>query len=90
MNSFLEASSEISSIFGGSFGDDMRSGGAAQAAGNQSGLDMYNQHSSAAMSAPVPVRSVAAARVLHALRALGQTHPSCTTHTSSTRALALC
>ena len=33
MNSFLEASSEISSIFGGSFGDDMRSGGAAQAAG---------------------------------------------------------
>ena len=74
MNSFLEASSEISSIFGGSFGDDMRSGGAAQAAGNQPGLDMYNQHSSAAMSAPVPVRSVAAVRVLRALPALVQPH----------------
>jgi hypothetical protein len=59
MNSFLEASSEISSIFGGSFGD-MGSEHGSQAARNQSGMGLYSQHSSAAMSAPVPVRSVAA------------------------------
>jgi hypothetical protein len=60
MNSFLEASSEISSIFGGSFGDDMGSEHGSQVARNQSGMGLYSQHSSAAMSAPVPVRSVAA------------------------------
>ena len=89
MNSFLEASSEISSIFGGSFGDDMRSGDAAQAAGNQAVLDMYNQHSSAAMSAPVPVRSVAAVRVLRAAR-VGRIARPHVKYMSSTRALALC
>ena len=63
MNSFLEASSEISSIFGGSGGGG---GGAGSAGGDiaseggQSGAGMYNQHqSNAAVSAPVPVRSAA-------------------------------
>ena len=59
MNSFLEASSEISSIFGD--GASFRGGGTGDvAAGNHSGMGMYNQHSHAAVSAPVPVRSAVA------------------------------
>lgn len=59
MNSILEASSEISSIFGGGgFGSGFGSGDSA--AGNQPGMDMYG-HSNASVSAPVPVRSVLAA-----------------------------
>lgn len=64
MNSFLEASSEISSIFGGGGGGGHRgagsAGGAIASDGGQSGAGMYNQHqSNAAVSAPVPVRSAA-------------------------------
>ena len=68
MNSFLEASSEISSIFGGG-GSRGGGGGGGFAAGggafglsdselaHQSAIGMYNQqHSIAAVSAPVPVR----------------------------------
>jgi len=54
MNSFMEASSEISSIFGG--GDFGNGFAGDSSAGNQPSMDMYG-HSSASVSAPVPVRS---------------------------------
>ena len=61
-NSFLEASSEISSIFGGgdSFGSSFASGAAARMGMEGGGIgDMYDKHQQSGMgvSAPVPVRA---------------------------------